>query len=80
MREAVAVIYQLLRGERRAFDGKVFRLRADHALQYPVERPDIPLLIGTWGAKLAAFAGRASPTRSRSAARRTRRWSRRCAR
>lgn len=57
IREAVAVIYQLLSGERLAFAGEVFRLRPDHALQWPVERPDIPLLIGTWGAKLAAFAG-----------------------
>jgi 5,10-methylenetetrahydromethanopterin reductase len=57
MREAVAVVRQLLRGEQRAFDGKVFRLDAAHQLLYPVHRPDIPLLIGTWGAQLAAFAG-----------------------
>lgn len=57
MREAVAIVYQLLSGERQAFAGEVFRLSADHALQYAVERPDIPLLIGTWGPKLAAFAG-----------------------
>ena len=57
LREAVAVIYQLLSGERLAFEGSVFRLSADHTLQYAIERPDIPLLIGTWGPKLAAFAG-----------------------
>jgi len=57
MREAVTIIQQLLRGERREFNGKVFRLSADHALQYAVERTDIPLLIGTWGAQLAAYAG-----------------------
>jgi 5,10-methylenetetrahydromethanopterin reductase len=57
IREAVAVVRQLLRGERREFAGKVFRLSADHALQYAVERPEIPLLIGTWGAKLVAYAG-----------------------
>jgi 5,10-methylenetetrahydromethanopterin reductase len=57
MREAVAVVRQLLRRERRAFAGGVFRLDEAHQLQYPTLRPDIPLLIGTWGAQLAAFAG-----------------------
>ncbi len=57
MREAITVVYQLLRGERREFAGKVFRLRADQALQYAVARAEIPLLIGTWGAQLAALAG-----------------------
>ena len=57
MREAVAVVRQLLRRERRAFAGEVFRLSESHQLQYDVLRPDIPLLIGTWGARLAAFAG-----------------------
>jgi 5,10-methylenetetrahydromethanopterin reductase len=47
----------LLRRERRAFAGDVFRLDEAHQLQYPTLRPDIPLLIGTWGAQLAAFAG-----------------------
>lgn len=57
MREAVAVIQQLLHGERRAFHGKTFHLSPDHQLQYAVERPDIPLLLGTWGRQLAIFAG-----------------------
>ncbi len=57
IREAVTVVRQLLRGERREFAGKVFRLSADHALQYAVERAAVPLLIGTWGARLAAYAG-----------------------
>lgn len=57
MRETVAVVRHLLRGERRAFDGALFRLSEAHQLLYPVHRPDVPLLIGTWGAQLAAFAG-----------------------
>ena len=57
IREAVTIIQQLLRGERREFNGKVFQLSAGHALQYAVERTEIPLLIGTWGAQLAAYAG-----------------------
>ncbi len=57
MRETVAIVRQLLAGECRDFAGKRFRLSADHVLQYPIERTEIPLLIGTWGAQLAAFAG-----------------------
>ena len=57
IRETVTIVRQLLRGERRAFAGEVFRLSADHALRYAVERPEIPLLIGTWGPRLAAYAG-----------------------
>ena len=57
LREAIAVIYHLLRNERAPFTGQVFRLAAHHALQYPVLRDDVPLLIGTWGPRLAALAG-----------------------
>lgn len=57
MREAVAVVSQLLRHERRQYAGSVFHLDPSHELQYPVLRPNIPLLIGTWGAQLANFAG-----------------------
>jgi 5,10-methylenetetrahydromethanopterin reductase len=57
LREAIAVVQHLLRGERAPFTGQVFRLGAHHALQYPVLRADVPLLIGAWGAKLATLAG-----------------------
>ena len=57
MRETVAIVRQLLAGERRDFAGERFRLNADHVLQYRIERPEVPILIGTWGAQLAALAG-----------------------
>ena len=55
--EAIAVVRHLLHGERAPFTGQVFRLAAHHALQYPVPRADVPLLIGAWGAKSATLAG-----------------------
>jgi 5,10-methylenetetrahydromethanopterin reductase len=57
MREAVAVVRHLLAKERAPLDGTVFRLSAHNILQYDVLRPDVPLMIGTWGPRLAALAG-----------------------
>jgi len=57
MREAVAVVRHLLAKKREAFDGAVFHLSAHNIFQYDVLRPDVPLMIGSWGPKLAALAG-----------------------
>ncbi len=56
--EAVAVIYRLLRGDRAGYQGRVFSLAPDTALRYAVQRPDPPLLLGSWGPRGAALAGR----------------------
>jgi 5,10-methylenetetrahydromethanopterin reductase len=57
MREAVAVIRHLLSKRRTPFAGKVFQLSEHNVLHYDIVRPDIPLMIGTWGPRLAALAG-----------------------
>jgi len=57
MRETVAVVRHLLAKERAPFDGAVFRLSAHNVLQYDVARAAVPLMIGTWGPRLAALAG-----------------------
>jgi 5,10-methylenetetrahydromethanopterin reductase len=57
MREAVAVVRHLLAKERAPFRGEVFRLSEHNVLNYDVLRPDVPLMIGTWGPRLAALAG-----------------------
>lgn len=57
MREAVAVIRHLLAKRRAPFAGTVFRLSEHNVLQYDVLRPEVPLLIGTWGPRLTALAG-----------------------
>jgi 5,10-methylenetetrahydromethanopterin reductase len=57
IREAVEIIYNILSGELAGYNGHVYRI-AEHA-QAPYTVPDenVPLLIGTWGPKLAALAG-----------------------
>lgn len=57
MREAVAVVRHLLAKERAPFHGDVFRLSEHNVLHYDVPRPDVPVMIGTWGPRLAALAG-----------------------
>ncbi len=56
-REAIEVIRRLLAGNREGYEGNVFRLAPGFGFNYPVLRSEIPLLIGTWGPKLAALAG-----------------------
>ena len=42
------------------FEGEKFSLPAGARLQYEVERPQVPLLVGTWSEGLARFAGEAA--------------------
>lgn len=58
LREAIEVIHRLLRGDRDGFDGDIFRLEPRVSLNYAPLRAAPPLLIGTWGARTAALAGR----------------------
>jgi 5,10-methylenetetrahydromethanopterin reductase len=58
LREAAELIYALLARDGRGYRGSVFRLAAGARLSYPVLRPDPPLLIGAWGPRAAAVAGR----------------------
>jgi 5,10-methylenetetrahydromethanopterin reductase len=57
LREAVQVIYALLRGGGQGVDGAVFRLAAGTRLRYMLPAALPPLLIGTWGPDTAAMAG-----------------------
>lgn len=56
--EAISVVRRLLSGTCEAFHGRWFRLEAYHTLQHMPVRPAVPVLIGAWGPKLAALAGR----------------------
>lgn len=57
LREAVEVVHRLLSGDDSGFAGERFSLVPGARLRSTPLRPRIPLLIGTWGAKTAAFAG-----------------------
>ena len=58
VREAAEIVRRLLEGDRSGFEGRRFSLRENTGLRYPVVRSAIPLLIGAWGPRLAALAGK----------------------
>lgn len=55
--EAAAVVAALLKGDRSGVQGHRFSLPPGAALQQRPFRESVPLLIGTWGPRLAAIAG-----------------------
>jgi 5,10-methylenetetrahydromethanopterin reductase len=56
MREAVEIVRRLLAGDRSGFAGERFTLAPGAGLEYEPLRSDVPLLIGTWRRRTAAFA------------------------
>jgi 5,10-methylenetetrahydromethanopterin reductase len=60
IRDAWEVIRRLLEGDESGYDGGRFALPPGEGLRYPVLRGDVPLLVGTWSPRLAAFAGEAA--------------------
>jgi 5,10-methylenetetrahydromethanopterin reductase len=60
VREAWEIVRTLLAGDESGFTGTRFSLPAGHRLRFPILRDEIPLLIGTWAPRLAAFAGEAA--------------------
>lgn len=57
LREAVEVVRRLLAREDSGFHGTRFSLAPGQRLRYRPLRARVPLLIGTWGDRTAAFAG-----------------------
>jgi 5,10-methylenetetrahydromethanopterin reductase len=57
LREAVEVVRRLLSGDDSGFAGERFSLAPGARLRYAPLRPEVPLLIGTWGERTAALAG-----------------------
>jgi 5,10-methylenetetrahydromethanopterin reductase len=57
IRESVEIVRQLLRGDDSGYQGEVYQIAAGVKLGTPILRQQVPILIGTWGAKLAAVAG-----------------------
>jgi 5,10-methylenetetrahydromethanopterin reductase len=60
IRDAVEVVRRLLAGDRSGFAGEVFSLAPGAGLRYEPLRTEVPLLIGTWAPRLAAYAGTAA--------------------
>jgi len=57
VREAWEVIRRLLEGDESGFDGEKFSLHKGGRLRDGLPKRRVPLLVGTWSPRLAAFAG-----------------------
>ena len=57
MREAVEIVKRLQVGDRSGFAGEIFTLAPGAGFEYEPFRPYVPLMIGTWKPRMAAFAG-----------------------
>jgi 5,10-methylenetetrahydromethanopterin reductase len=58
MEEAVTLIRRFLHGDRTPFQGTTFQASSDAYLRWQLPYRDVRLLIGTWGPRMAALAGR----------------------
>ncbi|MFN8498790.1 MAG: LLM class flavin-dependent oxidoreductase [Anaerolineae bacterium] len=54
IREALDIVARLLAGDVDGYDGQVFHLVAGERLRWPILRPRVPVLLGTWGEALIA--------------------------
>jgi len=57
IREAIKIIRNLLSGGSGGSNGKIFNIREHVRAPYPLPSEEIPVLVGTWGKKLARVAG-----------------------
>jgi len=58
LREALECVRHLLARSTEPYDGELFRLTGGDALRWNIRRPDVPLLLGAWGARaIRACAG-----------------------
>lgn len=51
MREAFECVRHLLSHSKEPYRGKIFPIKGGDALRWPIERDDIPFLLGSWGSK-----------------------------
>ncbi|MEU6019941.1 LLM class flavin-dependent oxidoreductase [Micromonospora sp. NPDC047134] len=54
--ETVQIVRRLLAGDDSGFQGREFTLAPGTALRYTPARPDVPVLVGTWGQQTARSA------------------------
>lgn len=57
VRETIELVRRFLHGDRTPYDGTVFRATEDAYFRWRPTHTDVPVLVGTWGPKMAALAG-----------------------
>jgi 5,10-methylenetetrahydromethanopterin reductase len=57
VREAIGMVRRLWRGDTAPYEGAVFHATEGAHFQFQPTRPDIPIMVGTWGPKMCRMAG-----------------------
>jgi 5,10-methylenetetrahydromethanopterin reductase len=57
IKEAIEIVRLLLRGQAGGYNGQVFKIASHVRAPYPLPEAEIPIMIGTWGQRLARLAG-----------------------
>ncbi len=57
MRELITIVRQMLAGDTTGLAGSVFTVAPGQRVRYQVQRPTVPIMIGTWSPKMSALAG-----------------------
>ena len=57
IRETIDIVRKLWRGESAGYHGQVYQIAEHVRAGYPLPAQPIPIMIGSWGAKLCALAG-----------------------
>ena len=57
VREAIELVQHLLREETQPYEGQIFRATAGTRLTWQPPRERIPIMVGTWGPRMARLAG-----------------------
>lgn len=57
LRDVIEAIPRMLAGDGAGYAGRVLSIASGQRLQYPIPRPRIPIMVGTWSPKLSALAG-----------------------
>lgn len=57
MRELITIIRQMMSADDSGLDGSVFTVKPGQRVQYEIERPRVPIMVGTWSPKMSALAG-----------------------
>lgn len=58
VRETIEMVRRLLQGARHPYEGEIFQATENAYLRWEPPYRELPILIGTWGPKMAALAGR----------------------
>ena len=66
VKEAILLIRRLLAGSREAFHGEVFTATPELFFRWQPIRRELPIFIGTWGAKMCHVAGEIGVTETKS--------------